>query len=79
MLILTRKPGQIIKIAHAANLDPYTPIGEVFVNGPMEVMVSSVHGRQVRIGIRAHPGLLILRAELYARSIERALRRKLRV
>jgi len=64
MLILTRKPGQIIKIQPAADLPLTTPVGALFVEGPIEIMVQRIHGQQVRLGIQAHDKLLILREEL---------------
>ncbi len=64
MLILTRKPGQIIKIQPAADLPLTTPVGALFAEGPIEIVVQKIHGQQVRIGIQAHDKLLILREEL---------------
>ena len=68
MLILTRKPGQLIKIEPDESLDPSTPVSELFVNGPIEVWVTQVIGPQVKLGIHAHPRLVILRNELYERE-----------
>jgi len=39
MLILTRKPGQIIKIQPAADLPLTTPVGALFVDGLIEIVV----------------------------------------
>ena len=64
MLILTRKPGQSLKIQPAAELPLTTPVGEFFADRPIEIVVQRVQGQQVRIGIQAHEGLLILRDEL---------------
>jgi len=64
MLILTRKPGQIIKIQPAADLSLTTPVGALFADGPIEIVVQRIQGQQVRIGIQAHEGFLILREEL---------------
>jgi len=66
MLILTRKPGQIIKIQPAAELPLTTPVGALFAEGPIEIVVQRIQGQQVRIGIQAHDRLLILREELEA-------------
>ena len=66
MLILTRKPGQIIKIQPTADLPLTTPVGALFSEGPLEIVVQRVQGQQVRIGIQAHDKLLILREELEA-------------
>ncbi len=63
MLILTRKPGQSFKI-ELGDIDPRTPIGEVFADGPIEILVTVVKGSRVRLGIQASPGLSILRSEL---------------
>ena len=64
MLILTRKPGQRIKIQPAAGLPLTTPVGALFAAGPLEIVVQRVHGHQVRIGIEADAGFLVLREEL---------------
>ena len=67
MLVLTRKPGQLIKIEPDETLNLATPIGELFADGPVEIIVTQVNGCQVKLGICAHPRLLILRDELYDR------------
>ena len=64
MLILTRKPGQIIKIQPAAELPLTTPVGALFSEGPIEIVVQRIHGQQVRLGIQAPDRFLILREEL---------------
>ncbi len=61
MLILTRKPGQLLKISPKASLSPTTTIAELFVDGPIEILVSRIDDGQVRIGVQAHPDLLIAR------------------
>ena len=63
MLILTHKPGQMLTIHPQGTLDPGTTVGELFRAGPIEVVVSRICGDKVRIGINAHPGLLITRSE----------------
>jgi len=55
---------QIIKIQPAADLPLTTPVGALFGEGPIEIMVQHIQGQQVRLGIQAHEGLLILREEL---------------
>ncbi len=64
MLILTRRPGQIIKITPHETLNPATPIGELFESGDIEIKIVKTDGYQVRLGINAHPDLLVLRKEL---------------
>lgn len=73
MLILTRKPGQSFKV-DLGDIDPRTPIGEVFADGPIEILVTVVKGRQVRLGIQASLGFSIMRSELV--QITEALRSK---
>ena len=75
MLILTRKPGQMLRIVPHESLDLSMPVYELFQPGPIEVLVSRIEASQVRLGIVAHPGLLILREELVAERAE-AVRRK---
>ena len=64
MLILTRKPGQLLIITPHASLDLSTPVGELFRNGPIEITVVRLEGSQVRLGINAPSSLLVLRDEL---------------
>ena len=68
MLILTRKLGQCIHIAPHESLDPATPVGELFREGPITVMVTHVDGGQVKLGIKAHRGFLILRDDAAPRA-----------
>jgi sRNA-binding carbon storage regulator CsrA len=61
MLILSRKPGQLLTISPKSSLSPATSIAELFRDGPIEILVSRIDDGQVRIGIHAHPDLLIAR------------------
>ncbi len=63
MLVLTRKPGQILEIKPAPGLDLTTPVGELFARGPIEVIALTINGSQVKLGIRADLGFLIHRRE----------------
>jgi len=72
MLILTRKPGQVVTIDLREDVDLKTPVGELFAQGSIEVMVTAVNGAQVKLGIRADPRFLILRGELSVREPEAA-------
>ena len=63
MLVLTRKPGQIVEISLDPALDPTTPVGALFANGPIEVVALRINGSQVQIGITADLGFVILRRE----------------
>lgn len=64
MLTLTRKLGQVLRIAPLQSVDPATTIGELFRTGPIEVMVMRIEGNHVRLGIKAPSSLLIVRDEL---------------
>lgn len=64
MLILTRKPGQLLTIEPHKTLDLLTPVYELFAYGPIEVTVLRIRGSQVRLGIQADPRLQVLREEL---------------
>jgi len=64
MLILSRKPGQILKIQPVSDLPLTTPVGALFAEGPIEIVVQKIQGQQVRIGIQADDRLLIFREEL---------------
>ena len=70
MLILTRKPGQVVTIGLREDVDLKTPVGELFAQGSIEVMVTAVNGAQVKLGIRAEPRFLILRKEISVREPE---------
>ena len=54
MLILTRHPGQLITIQPHPSLRPATPIGRVFADGPIEILVARICGNRVSLGIAAH-------------------------
>ncbi len=73
MLVLTRKPGQSIKIQLDETLPWKTPVGKLFVDGPIEIIVTQVNGQQVKLGIIAHPDLKILRNELDTHDSEETI------
>lgn len=63
MLILSRKPGQIITVGPVTdNANPLLP-SPYFADGPIEILVTRVQGGEVRLGINAHPSLVIQRGE----------------
>lgn len=64
MLILTRHPGQLITLQPHPSLRPATPIGRLFAEGPIEILVARVCGQRVSLGIAAHEGFLIYRNEV---------------
>lgn len=64
MLIITRKAGQVICIELGPEADPATPIGDIFVEGAVEIIVAQVRGSYVRLGVSAPPALAIVRKEI---------------
>jgi hypothetical protein len=64
VLILNRQPGQSLIIRPQSTLDPATPVGELFRAEPIQVRVTDIKGKYVRLGVTAHGGLCILRDEL---------------
>lgn len=68
MLVLKRKSGERIRIEPDPRLSPATPIGELFRDGAIEIVVSDVNAMYVKIGIDADPRLLILRDELQQKT-----------
>ena len=65
MLILTRRIGQRLLIEPLHGLDPATPVGELFREGPIVITVCRVDCQQVRLGIDADANLLVVRQELH--------------
>ena len=57
-----RKPnsqtGQVVTIGLLEDLDPKTPVGDLFAGGLIEVVVTSVNGVQVKLGLNADPRFL---------------------
>ncbi len=68
MLALTLKDGQSVRIFPDEDLDPATPVGELFRDGAIEVTVVRREGNRVQLAFQAPRELLILRAELPRRN-----------
>lgn len=66
MLILTRRPGEALSIRPAWQLDPATPVEQLFSEGAIRIAITGVRGSQVRLGVSAHKSFHILREELWA-------------
>jgi sRNA-binding carbon storage regulator CsrA len=64
MLVLTRRSGQSIRLAPDPGLDPATPVGELFKQGPIQIIILDIGPNRLRIGIEAHSGFSIARNEL---------------
>jgi sRNA-binding carbon storage regulator CsrA len=63
MLVLTRKPGQLVLISPKAAMPPGLSMAEVFEEGPLMVVVRRVDRGSVSLGIEAPRWLYIERAE----------------
>jgi sRNA-binding carbon storage regulator CsrA len=68
MLILTRRVGESFIILPGAELDPATPVGDLFQHGPIQVGVAQISGVRVKFSVAADERLLILREELRRRG-----------
>lgn len=68
MLIITRRPGEGIRIELHPAVDPNMTVAELFANGPIQLRFLSMKGPNLRIGINASQSLLILREELPTRK-----------
>lgn len=64
MLVLTRRSGQSIRLAPDPALDPATPIGELFRDGPIRIYIVGIAENRLRVGIEAHPRIEVVRDEL---------------
>ncbi len=64
MLILTRHRGQSVLLMPYPELDPKTPISELFKHGPIKVSIVDIGQNRMRLGIDAPPGIVVLRQEL---------------
>jgi len=56
MLILTRRSGESLYIDISESVDPATPVGQLFADGPIEIEILQV-GEQAKLGIDAAPVL----------------------
>lgn len=63
MHVLTCRPGQTIKIVPGDNLDPATPVGDLYLESPIELTVSRIEGDRVELAIHTPSRLLILRLD----------------
>lgn len=64
MLVLSRKEGEVIRINLANGVSPSISVGELFSQGPIEIMITRIVGPSVRLGIQADRRFTILRGEL---------------
>lgn len=66
MLVVTRKPGQLLLIEPRAGLPKETTVGDIFADGPIQIVVGKIDRHQVRLGIDAPASLGVWRQELGA-------------
>ena len=64
MLVLTRRVGESILVFPSDDIDPDTPVGELFGKGPIRITLTRVSGNQARLGIVAPDTLAIAREEV---------------
>ncbi len=64
MLVLTRRVGESIFILPSGDVNPQTPIAELFKDGPIQLTLTRVNGNQARLGIVAPHSLTIAREEV---------------
>lgn len=70
MLVLGRRVGEVVRISLADGVSPQTTIGDLFRSGPIELVVTRITGKEVKIGIEADPRFKILRAELVGKEFK---------
>ena len=66
MVILTRKVGQAIRIVPDADLDPATPIGELFIDGPISVILAGTREGQARMVVYSDSRFLVAEDEHFS-------------
>jgi hypothetical protein len=70
MVILTRKVGQAVRIVPDADLGPAMPVGELFFDGPISVILAGTGEGQARL--RSPSIALFCRRYLCARGLSRS-------
>ena len=64
MLMIARREGEALELSLSSNIDPDTPVREVFGNQPIIIKVDKLHLNQVKLAIDAPIEIQILREEL---------------
>ncbi len=64
MLVLTRKSGESILIRLSDEVDPDTPVRDLFQKGPIRIQLLNRQDRSHRIGIEAPAEFVALREEI---------------
>lgn len=52
LLLTTRRTGEKIFVELDPVIDPDTPVGHFFTAGPIEILVTAIAGKAVRVGIK---------------------------
>lgn len=65
MVILTRNIGQAIRILPNADLDPATPIGELFINGPISIILAGAGQGRARVVVYSDERFVVAEDERY--------------
>lgn len=64
MLTLNRKVGESLYLYLSDGIDPRTPVGDFFANGPIVVRIARLKGNAVKVSVKAPFALVVLREEL---------------
>lgn len=67
MLILTRRPGEMLVLDLQDWVSPDMTVGEFFAEGEMLICIRRLIRNEVRLGIQAPMGMRVLREELLRR------------
>lgn len=57
--VLTCKPGRMLKIVLAQGVDPATPIGKLFKDGGIDVIIGEFHQGEVRLAVTADAAFMV--------------------
>ncbi|MEM7611959.1 MAG: carbon storage regulator [Pseudomonadota bacterium] len=63
MLIVSRRNAESILIEPAKDIDPSTPVCEVFGDGPIQITIFSGAGNRIKMGVDAPSSLSIWRQD----------------
>lgn len=66
MVIISRKVGQAVRIVPDADLDPATPIGELFIDGPISVILAGAGKGQARMVVYSDSRFFVAEDERFS-------------
>lgn len=64
MLTLSRRQGESLYLSLSDDIDPRTPVGEVFASGPIVVRIARLKQNSVKVCVGAPEGVIVIREEL---------------